>query len=181
MKNRGDTEMIIAFKSCYTPLNMKRHHPTLYVLNNECSCAVKEYIISKDTNLQFVESYNRRVNAAKHGYKAIQYHTIVILCTIDQTCPIQLLDKFMPHIETTLNRMCISEINTTKLAYKVLNGRTFGWNRTLLASVGQQVLAFLTQLTHSHGCYTQSVHHWDLPQTITDSWDFETNSPLDAS
>ena len=55
MKSREDTEMVIAFKSCYTKLNVKGHHPTLHVLDNECSRAVKGYITSVKTDLQFVE------------------------------------------------------------------------------------------------------------------------------
>ena len=41
MKNREDEEMVSAFKSCYKELNEKGHHPTLHVLDNECSRAVK--------------------------------------------------------------------------------------------------------------------------------------------
>ena len=37
MKNREDEEMVLAFKSCYKELNDKGHHPTLHVLDNECS------------------------------------------------------------------------------------------------------------------------------------------------
>ena len=51
MKNREDTEMVIAFKSCCSKLNIKGHHPTLYVLDNECSRTVKEYITSEKTDL----------------------------------------------------------------------------------------------------------------------------------
>jgi hypothetical protein len=40
-KNREDIEMVIDFKSCYDKLNSKGHHPTLHMLNNQCSHAVK--------------------------------------------------------------------------------------------------------------------------------------------
>ena len=91
------------------------------MLDNECSRAVKEYIISEDTDLQFVESYNHRVNAAKHDYKATKYHAIAMMCTINPTCPIPLWDQFVPQIDTTLNIMRTSQINSTKSAYKALN------------------------------------------------------------
>ena len=45
-KNREDEEMISAFKSCYNKLNLRDHHPTLHVLDRECSQAVKKYITS---------------------------------------------------------------------------------------------------------------------------------------
>ena len=96
MKNREDEEMVSAFKSCYKELNDKGHHPTLHVLDNECSRAVKEFISSERTDLQFVESYNHRFNAAENGCKAAKYHTIATLCTIDPACPVQLWDRFVP-------------------------------------------------------------------------------------
>ena len=125
MKNREDEEMVSAFKSCYKELNEKDHHPTLHVIDNECSRAVKEFISSEKTDLQFVESYNHRVNAAEHGFKAAKYHTIATLCTIDPACSIQLSDRLVLQIEAILNIMQTSRIDSTKLAYEALNGRTF--------------------------------------------------------
>ena len=103
MKNKEDTEMGIASKSCYTKLNTSGHHPMLHVLDNECSCAANEYITLENTDLQFIESYNHKVNTVKHSYKAAKYHTIVTLCTIDLTFPIQVGEKSMLQIETALN------------------------------------------------------------------------------
>ena len=51
MRNREDTGVVVLSKSCYNELNVKEHHPTLYVLDNECSRAVKEYITSEKTNM----------------------------------------------------------------------------------------------------------------------------------
>ena len=95
MKSRHDAEMAEAFKICYDELNAKGHHPTLRVLDNECSRAVKEYVASQRTEVQIVESHSHQVNAAEHRCKAAKYHTIVTLCTIDPSCPIQLWDRFM--------------------------------------------------------------------------------------
>ena len=128
MKNREDTEIVVVFKSCYNELNIKGHHSTQHVLDNECSCAVKDYITSESTDLQFVELYNHRVNEAKLDCKAAKYHTIATLRTIDPTCPTQLWIQFMPQTKATLNIMQISRIDTNKLAYEALNGRRFDWN-----------------------------------------------------
>ena len=92
MKNREEKEMIIAFERYYEELNTKNHHPTLHVLDNKCSGIVKEYIISKRTYLPFVEPYNHRVNATKHGCKTVKYHTISMLCITELTYPIKLWD-----------------------------------------------------------------------------------------
>ena len=51
MKIREDTEIVVLFNRCYNELHVKGHHPTLYVLDNECSGAVKEYITSENTDL----------------------------------------------------------------------------------------------------------------------------------
>ena len=104
---------------------------------------VKEHITSERTNLQFVESYNHRVNAAEHGYNVAKYHTLATLCTIDPVCPVQLWDICVPQVEATLNVMWTSRINTSKSAYEELNRQKFVWNRTLLAPVGQQALVLL--------------------------------------
>jgi hypothetical protein len=62
-------KMVTALKSCYGELNAKDHHPTLHVLDNEGSCEVKYYIVSKRADIQFIKSCNHRVDAAKHGCK----------------------------------------------------------------------------------------------------------------
>ena len=64
MKSRKEAEMIKAFESCYDELNAKGHHPTLHVLDNECSLAVKQYLQRQRTDIQFVEAHNHKVNAA---------------------------------------------------------------------------------------------------------------------
>ena len=49
MKSRHDEQMVEAFKSCYDELNAKGHHPTLHVLGNECSRAVRDYVAKQRT------------------------------------------------------------------------------------------------------------------------------------
>jgi hypothetical protein len=131
MKNREDTEMVIAFKSCYTELNTEGHHPTSHVLDNECSRAVKEYITSEDTDLQCVEACNHMVNTVEHGCKAAKYHAIATLCTINPTCPIQLWDQddtqHNAHITNLPHQVGVRGPQRTKN----------DWNRTPPAPVGQ--------------------------------------------
>ena len=114
MKSRHDEKMVEAFKSFYDELNAKGHHPTLHVLENECSCAVRDYVAKQRTEIRIVEAHNHRVNAAEHGCKAAKYHTIATLCTIDPGCPIQLWDLFIPQIEATLNILRTSRIYSSK-------------------------------------------------------------------
>ena len=81
-------------------------------------------------------------------------HYFATLCTINPACPVQLWDKFVPQLEATLNIMQTSRIDTSKSAYKALNGRKFNWNRTPLAPVSQKALAFLDQAN----CLTWAPH-----------------------
>ena len=70
MKSRNDAEMVSTFKEVYEELKTKERQPTLYVLDNEYSKVVKNYIIVKQTNEQLVEPHNHRVNAAEPAVKA---------------------------------------------------------------------------------------------------------------
>ena len=79
MRNREDTQLVMASKSCYTKSNTKGNHPMLQLVDNACFQKGTVYITSEDINLKFVESYNHRVNTAEHGCKAVTYHTIAIL------------------------------------------------------------------------------------------------------
>jgi hypothetical protein len=84
---------------------------------------VKEYIATKDNDLQFVELYNPGVNTVVDGCKAKTKPTIETQCTIIPAHPIQLRDKVRPQIKVTLNILQTSQISSTKLAYEALNGQ----------------------------------------------------------
>jgi len=107
-KNRSDGSMIEAFREVYDYLQSKHLHPKLHVLDSECSQAVKIYIRSQNTDIQLVEPHNHRVNAAETAVKAIKYHIIAGLATVDGNCPLQLWDAFLPQIQDTLNLLCTS-------------------------------------------------------------------------
>ena len=47
MKSRKDADMVSTFKEVYKKLKTKGHQPKLHVLDNECSKAVKNYIIAE--------------------------------------------------------------------------------------------------------------------------------------
>jgi len=67
----------------YGYLKTKHLTPKLHVLDNKCSKAVKAFIKSNGTNIQLVESHNHHMNAAKPAVKAIKYHVIAGLATVD--------------------------------------------------------------------------------------------------
>ena len=49
MKRRKDEDMVTTFKEVYDELKTKGHQPKLHVLDNECSKAVKNYIVTEKT------------------------------------------------------------------------------------------------------------------------------------
>ena len=143
MKSRETSHMLQAFESIYEELEEKGHKPTLHVLDNECSRAVKKFLRSKQTDIQIVEAHNHAVLAAEPAVKSTKYHTVAHLATIDPNCPIQLWCKFIPQIEITLNILRTSRVDPKKSACEALNGKKFDWNRTPLAPLGSRALSFL--------------------------------------
>ena len=143
MKRRKTKDMLQAFDSIYDELEEKGHRPTLHVLDNECSRAVKKFLRKKDTDIQIVEAHNHAVLAAEPTVNSATYHTIAYLATINLNCPIQLWRNFVPQIEITLNILQTSRVDTKKLACEALNGIQFDRNRTPLTLVGSRALRFL--------------------------------------
>ena len=54
MKSRETSHMLQAFEIVYDELEDKGHKPTLHVLDNECSKAVKKFLRKKQTDIQIV-------------------------------------------------------------------------------------------------------------------------------
>ena len=102
VKSRKDAGMVSAFKEVYKELKTKGHQPKLHVLDNECSKAVKHYIISEQTNIQLVEPHNHCVNAAEPAVKSLKYHDLAVFDTLVPNFPIQLWDRFTEQIEIPL-------------------------------------------------------------------------------
>ena len=142
MKNRSDESMVAVFKDIYEYLQLRNLAPKLHVLDNECSKAIKKYIISQNTNIQLVEPHNHRVNAAETAVKTAKYHFISGLATIDVNAPLQLWDQWLAQSQDTLNMMRTSRQNSSISAYEEMEGK-FDFNRTPMAPFGTKGLAYL--------------------------------------
>ena len=143
MTSRETKDMLQALESICDKLEEQGHQPTLNVLDNECSRAVKISLRKKDEDIKIVEAHNHAVLIAKPAVKFAKYHTIAHLATIDSNCQIQLWCKFIPQIEITLNILRTSRVDPKKSVYEALNGRTFSWNIMPLTPVGLRALSFL--------------------------------------
>ena len=90
MKNRSDASMIEVFQDVYRMLQQRGTNPSLHVMDNECSKAIKTFIADQQTTIQLVEPHNHRVNASEVAVKTAKYHFIASLTTVAPECPLQL-------------------------------------------------------------------------------------------
>jgi hypothetical protein len=66
---------------------------------------------------------------------------IAALATTDSDFPFQLWNQLTPQVEDTLNMLRASRSDSTKTAYKILNG-PYDWNRYLLATLGCKAVVY---------------------------------------
>jgi hypothetical protein len=78
--------------------------------------------MKNDCKLQLDEPHNHRINAAERAIQTFKDAFIAALVTTDKDFPIQLWDRLMPQVMTTLNLMQASHVNPTILEHEVLNG-----------------------------------------------------------
>jgi len=120
--------MITAFEEVITVLKARGYSPALNVMDNECSKTVEQYIRSEKINIQLVPPDIHHFNAAKRAVATFKEHLIVALSTVDQLCPLQLWDEFLPQVELTLNMLHFSRHNPRISANEEVYG-AFDWPR----------------------------------------------------
>ncbi len=103
MPSKTDGAMIAAFTDILANLNARGFAPTLYVMDNECSKAVKAHIQNNHMDIHLVPPHNHSVNAAKRAIATFKEHFISTLSIVNRNCPLQLWDAFLPQVELTLN------------------------------------------------------------------------------
>jgi hypothetical protein len=108
MPSKNNATMIVAFSDIFSTLAVHGYAPTLNVMDNECSKAVKAHIKANEMNVHLVPPHNHRINAAGHAIATFKEHFIVGLATVNKDCPLQLWDEFLPQIELTLNLLGFS-------------------------------------------------------------------------
>ena len=121
MPSKNDGSMIAAFKDILATLNTRGYAPTISVMDNECSKAVKAHIRSHNMDIHLVPPHNHRVNAAERAIATFKEHFISALATVDKDCPLQLWDDFLPQVELTLNLLRFSQQDMAKSANEEVN------------------------------------------------------------
>jgi hypothetical protein len=116
MPSKNDGAMIDAFTDILATLAARDYHPTLNVMDNECSKAVTAHIHKNNMDIHLVPPHNHRVNAAERAITTFKEHFIAGLTTVDKDCPLQLWDEFLLQVELTLNLLRFSRRDPTKSA-----------------------------------------------------------------
>ncbi len=85
--------------------------------------------------------HNHRANAAEQAIATFKEHFIAALATVNQLCPLQLWDEFLPQVELTLNMLCFSRCNPKISANQEVYG-AFNFNKMPLAPLGTKALIY---------------------------------------
>ena len=89
MENKSDSEALHVYAEVYEYLTARGFPPTLYVMDNKASTALKQEITKRRAKYLLVEPQNHRVNAAERAICTFKNHFIVGYAL--QTQPFQLL------------------------------------------------------------------------------------------
>ena len=136
LKSKTAAAHLEAVKLLHTYLNNKGMNPKLYMIDNECSELVKDYVKNAlKIDLLLVPPHLHRTNAAEKAIDIFKNHFIAGLATVDPSFPLHLWCRLLPLATTTLNLMRPSRINPKLSAYELLNG-IFDYNKTPLAPPG---------------------------------------------
>jgi hypothetical protein len=104
MPSKTNGAIIAAFTDILANLNAHGYSPTLNILDNECSKAIKAHIPSNHMDIHLIPPHNHRVDAAKRTIaRTFKEHFITALATVDRNCLLKLWDDFLPQVELTLN------------------------------------------------------------------------------
>jgi hypothetical protein len=140
MKNRGDKDMLRAFDLLIQYLIIRGLKPSLQLLDNAESLALRNYLTKQGIDYQLAPPHIHRRNNAERAIQTFKNHFISGLCSVDPNFTLMLWEKLLPKATITVNLLRKSRINTRMSAYAQLNGH-FYFNRTPLAPPGTRVNA----------------------------------------
>jgi hypothetical protein len=137
---RTGASFIATFTKVFAILGAWNYQPALNIMDNECSKAVEKHICANRMTIQLVSPHNYRVNAAKQAIGTFKGHFIATLATVNNLCPPQLWDEFLPQVELTLN-ICFSRCNPLSSANHKLYA-PFDFNKMPLAPLDTKALVY---------------------------------------
>jgi hypothetical protein len=148
LRSRSNDDALAGYTVLYDRLTSAGFKPSLNIMDNETSTAVKRQIVKSGATYQLVEPHNHRVNAAKRAIRTWKNHFIACLYSTNPSFPVRLWDKLIPQAELTLNLLRTSRINPKLSAHAQIHG-IFDFNQTPLAPPGTRVLLHETPNTRT--------------------------------
>ena len=129
------------YKQIFNSLKKKGFKPCFNVFNNQESASIKKVLDEEDSNEQFVEPFNHRVNAAEKEIHIFKDHFIAGLCTTYPGFTTQLGDYMMPQEKDTLNLIQTSKSNPDISNYEELKGK-FYFDRWIIEPAETSVVVY---------------------------------------
>jgi hypothetical protein len=168
----GFTDNIIfaAYQQQYNLLKSKGYKICLNVMDNQSTKVNRKFLDEEQCDLLLVEPHNHRVHAAERTILTFKVHFISALTTTNSKFPLRLWDQLMPQVESTLNMMCSSCINSDIPAYEAVHG-PYDWSCFPLAPPGCKAVVYKSPKKHEvrgeaevliHGAL---VHLWTTANT----------------
>jgi hypothetical protein len=108
MALRTGAFFIAAFTKVIAILHAGNYQQPLNIMDNECSKEVEKHIWADKMMIELVPPHNHHINAAKQAIITFKEHFIAALATVDNICPLQIWDEFLPQVKLTLNLISLS-------------------------------------------------------------------------
>ena len=83
--------IVECFKQKITYLSKRVFKPVYNIIDNLETKAIKTYLESENIKVQFLTSYDHRVNAAERAIQNFKNHTISGLCICERSIPINIM------------------------------------------------------------------------------------------
>ena len=103
IKDRQSQKIINAWLKIHSLLKVNGHEPQVHILDNECSCLMKEAFQKHGVKYQLVPPYTHRRNAAERVIQTWKYHFLAGFASCDPCFPIREWDRLLEQGEIALN------------------------------------------------------------------------------
>jgi hypothetical protein len=140
MRSRTGSEILAAYKHVRKQLCLAGLCPILQRLDNECSAALKEHMLSEGVNYQLGTPGVHHRNVAERAIRTFKNHFIAALCGLDKNAPLHLWDRLLPQTLLPLNLLRGSWINPKLSAWAQVHG-PYDYNCTPIAPLGTLIVA----------------------------------------
>jgi hypothetical protein len=175
-KSRSASEWVKAYDTILLELTVKGFKPKLQTLNNEASCALKNFFTYNDVDYQLVPPHCHRRNAAERAIRTFKEHFVAGLSSLDPTFPLHLWDRLLPQVDITLNLLRTSRLDPQLSAAAHVHGLV-DYNKTAFAPPGCKIIAHekpgkrRTWAPHGQNGYSSgpAMHHYQCQNVYISS------------